>query len=236
MSHHFDSPTGREDPRLNLCDMFIFPGSPGHTVIAMTVNADAGISAPDTFRSEGIYAFRFDLNGDAREELTYKVCFGDPIHAAGDIHGHVQSFEIRRAVGADALQGPGGEIIASGTTGQIVRGQDGVMAFAGLAPDFFFADGPELVSFIDAFFTKGTFTPQAFVNRQNLFEKRNNTAIVLEIPTAWIGDGLIRMWGTISLYGHAPEEQVARLGATLDHAHVHGRPTTARRIQSIAPE
>ena len=39
MSHHFDSPTGREDPRLNLCDIYIFPGSPGHTVMAMTVNA-----------------------------------------------------------------------------------------------------------------------------------------------------------------------------------------------------
>jgi hypothetical protein len=215
MSHHFDSPTGREDPRLNLCDMFIFPGSPGHTVMAMTVNADAGISAPDTFRSEGIYAFRFDLNGAAREELTYKVRFGDPTHADGDTHEHVQSFEVRRAVGADALQGVGGDLIASGTTGQVVRGQDGVMAFAGLAPDFFFADGPELVSFIDAFFTKGTFTPQTFVNRQNLFEKRNNTAIVLEIPTAWIGGGLIHMWGTISLYGHAPEVQVARWGLPL---------------------
>jgi hypothetical protein len=48
MSHHFDSPTGREDPRLNLCDIYIFPGSPGHTVVAMTVNADAGISAPES--------------------------------------------------------------------------------------------------------------------------------------------------------------------------------------------
>src|ERR1700729_18355 len=50
VSHHFDSPTGREDPRLNLCDAYLFPGSPGYTVMAMTVNADAGISAPDTFR------------------------------------------------------------------------------------------------------------------------------------------------------------------------------------------
>jgi len=183
--------------------------------MAMTVNADAGISAPDTFRSEGIYAFRFDLNGDAREELSYKVRFGDPTHAAGDIHGHVQSFEIRRATGADALQGVGGELIASGTTGQVVRAQNGVTAFAGLAPDMFSADGPALVSFIDAFFSKGTFTPQAFGKRQELFLKRNITAIVLEVPTAWIGDGLIRIWGTISLYGHAPEVQVARWGLPL---------------------
>lgn len=214
MSHHFDSPTGREDPRLNLCDIYIFPGAPGHTVMAMTVNADAGISAPDTFRSEGVYAFRLDLNGDAREELTYKVRFGDPTHAAGNIHEHVQSFEVRRAVGADALQGVGGDLIASGTTGQVVRAQNDVKAFAGLAPDLFSANH-SLVSFIAAFFNKGTFTPQAFANAQQAFLKRNITAIVLELPTASIGDGLIRVWGTISLYGHAPEVQVARWGLPL---------------------
>lgn len=214
MSHHFDSPTGQEDPRLNLCDVYIFPGSPGQTVVAMTVNADAGISAPDTFRSEGVYAFRFDLNGDAREELTYKVRFEEPTHAAGDTHEHVQSFEVRRAVGADALQGVGGDLIASGTTGRVVSAQNGVKAFAGLAPDMFSANHT-LVSFIAAFFKEGKFTPQAFANPQQLLLKRNITAIVLELPTALIGDGLIRIWGTISLYGHAPEVQVARWGLPL---------------------
>ncbi|MEA2773281.1 MAG: hypothetical protein QOD93_6243, partial [Acetobacteraceae bacterium] len=27
MSHHFDTPTGREDPRLNLADFYLFAGS-----------------------------------------------------------------------------------------------------------------------------------------------------------------------------------------------------------------
>lgn len=27
MSHHFDTPTGREDPRLNLCDVYLFAGN-----------------------------------------------------------------------------------------------------------------------------------------------------------------------------------------------------------------
>jgi hypothetical protein len=38
MSHHFDTPTAREDPRINVCDFYLFAGSPGHTVMAMTVN------------------------------------------------------------------------------------------------------------------------------------------------------------------------------------------------------
>ena len=61
MSHHFDTPTAREDPRINVCDFYLFEGAPGATVMAMTVNPDAGLSAPDSFREEGLYAFRFDL-------------------------------------------------------------------------------------------------------------------------------------------------------------------------------
>jgi hypothetical protein len=79
MSHHFDTPTAREDPRINLCDFYLFSGGPASTVMAMTVNPDAGLSAPDTFRKEGLCAFRFDLDGDAREELAFKVTFGPAV-------------------------------------------------------------------------------------------------------------------------------------------------------------
>ena len=183
--------------------------------MAMTVNADAGISAPDTFRSEGIYAFRFDLNGDAREDVTFKVTFGEPSHATGGAHEHVQTFQVHRATGNDALHGIGGDLIASGTTGQVVQSASGVKAFAGLAPDIFAGDGVALISFTGAFFVKNLFQPQAFLNRKDIFEKRNITAIVLEVPTASIGSGLVHSWGTVSLYGHAPEIQVARWGLPL---------------------
>ena len=42
MSHHFDTKVAREDPSLNLCDFYLFDGSPGTTVMALTVNPDAG--------------------------------------------------------------------------------------------------------------------------------------------------------------------------------------------------
>ena len=62
--------------------------------MAMTVNPDAGRSASDTFRDEGQYAFRFDLNGDAREELSFKVRFGAVLHADEHDGAHVQGFEV----------------------------------------------------------------------------------------------------------------------------------------------
>jgi hypothetical protein len=79
MSHQFDTPTAREDPRINLCDFYLFAGARDSTVLAMTVNPDAGLSSPDTFRDDGIYAFRFDLNGDAREEAALRVAEGDVV-------------------------------------------------------------------------------------------------------------------------------------------------------------
>ena len=125
MSHHFDTPTAREDPRINVNDMYLFPGAVGMTVMAMTVNPDAGVSAPETFRDEAIYAFRFDLNGDHREEVTFKVKFDDVTHANGDEHKHVQRFQIRRATGLAALRGNEGELIIEGQTGEVVRAKMG---------------------------------------------------------------------------------------------------------------
>ena len=52
MSHHFDTPTGRDDPRLNLCDFYLFEGAAGRTVMAMTVNPEAvpGVRRRSTMR------------------------------------------------------------------------------------------------------------------------------------------------------------------------------------------
>jgi hypothetical protein len=92
--------------RVNVCDFYLFQGRPGFTVMAMTVNPDAGQSAPDTFRDEGLYVFRFDLNGDAREDISLKVRFGAVLHADDQDRTHVQSFEVRR-VRTDRLIGSG---------------------------------------------------------------------------------------------------------------------------------
>jgi hypothetical protein len=54
------------------------------------------------FREEGLYAFRFDLNNDAREELSFKVRFGGVAHEDEVGPRHVQNFEILRVTGAAA--------------------------------------------------------------------------------------------------------------------------------------
>ena len=42
MSHHFDSAADRADGRINLCDLYAFPGPLGTSALILTVNQDAG--------------------------------------------------------------------------------------------------------------------------------------------------------------------------------------------------
>jgi Domain of unknown function (DUF4331) len=210
MSHHFDTELAREEPSLNLCDFYLFDGSPGKTVMAMTVNPDVGLSAPDTLHPEGIYAFRFDLNGDAREEVTFKFRFDQPRHRDGSEHTHIQSFVVRKAMGDDALRGDVGERLVEGETGSVATDSE-LRAYVGIAPELFAAN-TGFRAFMDAFYKDRRFERNAFLNQQNPFARRNVTAIVLEVPSELIGTGKVNAWTTISLFGHAPEVQVSRWG------------------------
>jgi hypothetical protein len=139
MSHHFDTKLAKEDPSLNLCDLYLFDGPSGKTVMAMTVNPDVGLSAPDTLHPEGLYAFRFDLNGDAREEVTFKFRFGEPRHGDGSEHTHIQPFVVRKATGDDVLRGDAGENLVEAQTGSVATDSD-LRAYVGIAPELFAAN------------------------------------------------------------------------------------------------
>jgi hypothetical protein len=210
MSHHFDTKLSKEDPSLNLCDFYLFDAPSGKTVMAMTVNPDVGLSAPDTLHPEGLYAFRFDLNGDAREEVTFKFRFGEPRHRDGSEHTHIQPLVVRKATGEDALRGDAGESLVEGETGLVATNSD-LRTYAGTAPDLFVANAG-FRAFMTAFYNEQRYDRNAFLNQRNPFAGRNVTAIVLEVPSELIGRGTINAWATISLFGHAPEVQVSRWG------------------------
>lgn len=218
MSHHFDTPTAREDPRLNLCDFYLFAGSvAGTTAMAMTVNPAANAHTTAPFRDEAVYAFRFDTDGDRREDVSFKVRFDDVVHGASNAGNfdHVQRFEVRRA--DHVPDGLDGDLVASGQTNDVVfaSGDDGVRVFAGVVDEPFAGDAAALEAFKTAFAT-GSYQPEAFRNRVNFFHGRTIAAIVLEVPDGSIADtARVNAWATVSLCGHAPEQQVARWGLPL---------------------
>jgi hypothetical protein len=213
MSHHFDTKLAKDDPRLNLCDLYLFRGSPGQTVMAITVNPDVGLSTPDVLHPEGLYAIRFDLNGDAREELAFKFRFGNPKHAPNNEDQHIQPYQVRMATGP-AISGYRGTILLEGETGKVQQAAD-VRAFVGTAPELFAGNASGLHTFLSAFYKEQRYNGDAFSNRQDFFARRNITAMVLEVPDRLIGHGKIHAWATVSLYGHAPEIQIQRWGLPL---------------------
>jgi hypothetical protein len=214
MSHHFDTTLAKDDPRLNCCDMYLFTGRPGTTVMVMTANADAGISSPDAFHPEGLYAFRFDTDNDAKEDVVFKFRFGGVGHADGDEHKHVQSFQALRAERGE-IGGLLGKILAEGQTNEVISADLGVRAFAGIVPELWAADAFAFFTTLTNLFSENKFDASAFEHRENLFLKRNVMAIVLEVPNELIGAGKVGAWATISLFGHAPEVQICRWGYPL---------------------
>jgi hypothetical protein len=151
MSHHFDTPTGREDPRLNLADFYLFAGStPATTTMVMTVNpaANAG-TAP--FRDEAVYAFRCETDGVRREDVSFKVRFGDVVHISSSTSGltHAQKLGVYRA--DHSPDGLDGDVLASGHTNEVVSGDSGVRVFAGVVKDAFAGFAAGLEAFKAAF-------------------------------------------------------------------------------------
>ena len=72
MSHHFDFPTGREDPRVSFCDLIVFQGPDPATVLVMTVNPDARLSSPTELLDEGLYESKIDTDGDDHEDVSLR--------------------------------------------------------------------------------------------------------------------------------------------------------------------
>lgn len=206
MSHHFDTPTAREDSRLNLCDMYVFAGSPATTVMAMTINPAATAQTATPFRHEAIYAFRFDTDGDQQEDVSFKVRFTD-CEAS-------QRFDVIHADHAPG--GLEGDVIVTADLGVAADGTTSdIRAFAGVVRDVFAGDAAGLEKF-KAAFAEGSYEPGAFDNRVNFFHDRTVAAIVLEIPNTVISNDIqVYAWSTVSLYGHAREQQVARWGLPL---------------------
>ena len=208
MSHHFDSPTAIQDGRINLCDVYVFPGRPGHSVLALTVNPDAGRSSPTSFRPEAVYEFVVGDVGGTNDNLCLRVRFSDQ---APDGSQTLQVLAANDGLAAD--RGIGTEIGRGRTTGtyRLDFGSTTGTVWTGVAADPFWADGFALAGFLGAI-AEGRYEPEIFDQHANVFDARNVSAVVLEIPDQVIGTGAVSIWARVTLYGHAPQRQVSRMG------------------------
>lgn len=161
------------DTRLDITDVYAFqsPSNPEHTVLVMGVNPLEGVLNDGTFRPGAYYELKIDSNGDAKEDLTYRVTFGAP-------NGALQQKMTLQQIPA----GKGGSKIATGWTGSNVSLPGGGWMTAGAFDDPFFFD---LNGFLNLdFCNPGT----------NFFSGLNISAIVLEVPSSWLGANNVGVW------------------------------------------
>lgn len=197
---HLDAPgltSPGGDSRLDITDVYAFqsPSNPENTVLIMGVNPLAGVQNDGTFRAgNALYAFKIDTNGDAIEDVTFRIKFGKPDE------NMVQRVMIAREGGVDMdLNGEMRNPIAKGKTGETISLPGGGMLFAGVMDDPFFFD---LNGFLNLDFCAPGET------RPNFFAGLNISAIVLEVPSSWFGATNIGVWARTVANG----KQIDRMG------------------------
>ncbi len=180
MSHHLDSPIALQDLRLDITDLYVFRGETG-TAFVLNVCHSIGKPPIPGFHPEGMYEFKVDLNGDAVEELTYRLTFEDR-----DAEGK-QKYTIRHIIGKEAANPHAtGTVVAQGQTDETITVPSGLRAWAGRAGDPFWIE-PDVLHAVGHAFEDGTKVNLAGWDpskAHNLFAGHTVHAIVLEVPDA----------------------------------------------------
>jgi hypothetical protein len=142
MSHHLDSPIARQDIRLDITDLYVFRGETGAVFEIHVCHSIFGPIPAPGYHPEGMCEFKVDLNGDAVEDLTYRITFDERDEQAK------QRYVVRRIRGAQAVDPHGaGTVLTQGTTGEALRRRPAsARGRAGLVTCFGFGIGKESVT------------------------------------------------------------------------------------------
>ena len=196
MSHHLDSPLAREDTRLDITDVYLFRGTMG-TVFVMNSNSSiAGRKYSERFHPEALYEFKVDTDGDAVEDVTFRVSFGQ-----GEGDGR-QALELRRLDGgASRDRTTKGALLAQGRTEESITGQGGVRVWAGVAGEPFYID-PTVLGAVRKAVANGSAIDLTGWSREkaiNAFANTTVSSIIIEVPDSEIGAAAIGFWGVTAL-------------------------------------
>jgi Domain of unknown function (DUF4331) len=210
-SDHQDTPEVELSPRMDMNDVYAFPGSSAdRIVLVMTTSSPItpAQSAAAAFDPNLLYQLKIDNTGDGIEDKVIQVTFSGT--------GTTQQVTVRGPV-APAQTGTMNSLVTGGAslTGTVntnLGPATGLQAFAGIRDDPFFLDLEQFFRIVpDRKPVSGALSqlpdqPTASAFRPagqavDYLRGINALAIVLEMPTAMLTDGgnkKIGVWGTIS--------------------------------------
>jgi hypothetical protein len=210
-SDHQDTPEVELSPRMDINDVYAFPGStPDRIVLALTTSSPItpAQSPAAGFDPNLLYQLKIDNTGDGVEDKVIQVTFTGT--------GPNQQVTVRGPV-APAQAGTMNTLVTSsttttGATNTSLGNASSIQAFAGIRDDPFFLDLEQFFRIVpDRKPVSGPLSqlpdqPSASAFRTagqavDYLRGVNTLAIVLEMPTAMLTDGgtkKIGVWGTIS--------------------------------------
>jgi hypothetical protein len=179
MSHHLDSPIARQDVRLDITDLYVFRGQTGTVFVINVCHSIFGPIPVPGYHPEGMYEFKVDLNGDAIEDITYRLTFDER-----DQNGK-QTYVVRCIKGAEAVDPHApGMVVAEGKTGETITNAAGLRVWADKAGDPFWIE-PDVLHAVGHAFQDGTTVNLSGwdpTRAKNLFAGHTAYSIVLEVP------------------------------------------------------
>ena len=210
-SDHQDTPEVELSPRMDVNDVYAFPGAtPDRIVLAMTTSSPItpAQSAAAAFDPNLLYQLKIDNTGDGVEDKVFQITFSGT--------GNNQQVTVRGPV-APAQTGTMNTLVSdgaavSGATNTNLGGTTGLQVFAGIRDDPFFLDLEQFFRIVpDRKPVSGPLSqlpdqPSASSFRPagqavDYLRGINTLAIVLELPASMLtagGTQKIGVWGTIS--------------------------------------
>ncbi|HEY3113455.1 MAG TPA: DUF4331 family protein [Gemmatimonadaceae bacterium] len=217
-SDHQDTPEVELNPRMDINDVYAFPGGNGTSAdrVTLVMTTSSPIIGQDaSFDPRLLYQLKIDNSGDAKEDLIFQITFDNGA-------GGSQRYSIVGPV-APATSGtpPAGGVVnqlvngprISGNVGTSSGSATGVQAFAGLRTDPFFIDLEQFFKIVpDRRPSTGPLsiplTQEASSFRNPGVDllgslRANALAIVIEVPKSMLvtstgADAKFGVWGTIS--------------------------------------
>lgn len=207
-SDHQDTPEVELNPRMDINDVYAFPGSSADRIalIMTTSSPIAGTTA--SFDPDLLYQLKVDNSGDAIEDLVFQVTFDNGVGAA-------QKYTVRGPV-APMMTGTKSSLVTTGpvltgTVGSIGGSATGTQVFTGVRADPFVIDLEQFFNIIpdrrpSTGALSGPATPTATAFRTpgiDFLRPFNTLAIAIELPKALLQSNTAAtanfgVWGTIS--------------------------------------
>lgn len=209
-SDHQDTPEVEFSQRMDINDVYAFPGAtPDRVAIVLTTaspvtpaQANAGLS----FDPNLLYQIKVDNDSDAVEDLVFQVTFaGTGANQTVRVRGPVTPNEVG-AANSLVASGP----LVTGAIEQVIGSATGVQVFAGLSDDPFFLDLEQFFRILpDRKPAGGALsqlpeTPTASAWRNpgvDYFAGLNALTIAIELPSSMLtagGTPRLGLWATIS--------------------------------------